>query len=809
MEDTSPKPPTVAVQSAPERVAIVPLRNSVLLPMSVVPINVGRPRSVRLVEALFGDKDAVVGVVAQKNPDIVEPTFEDLYEIGTLARVVKVIRLGAANYSVVLNGLGRFRVRHPAGYEPYMQADIERLQTIETTGTTLEELGRDLRSKTRQMIALLPELPKDTAGILDNVMDPGALADLIAANFPIEHASPLERQQVLESLDPIARVSFVRELVDRQLRLLRAKDELSGELHEELTRSQREYVLRQQVRTIMEELGEEEEENEVDELRDRVIEAELPKEPNDVARKQLSRMRSMQGQSAEYNVTRNYVEWLVDLPWSRTTPDLFDVARVRQCLDEDHHGLEQVKKRIIEYSAIRQLRRDKRGPILLFVGPPGVGKTSLGKSIARAMGRKYARIALGGVRDEAEIRGHRRTYVGSLPGRLIQSLKKAESKNPVLVLDEIEKMGADSRGDPTFALLEVLDPEQNTDFVDHYLGIPFDLSQVIFLATANSLSTIPDALLDRMEVIEVPGYTRAEKLEIARKFLVPKQLREHGLAIEQVQFVRPGLESMVDFYTREAGVRGLEREIAAICRDVAVRMAEGSTAGCTEVTPQHVESVLGIPRYELELAERKSVPGVATGLGVSGAGGDLLIVETTSMPGKGKISVTGSLRTIMQEAAATALSYARSRHDMLNLDADWIKKLDLHVHIPKGAYTRDGAGAGVTIFVAVASLLLNVPTRIDTAIAGELTLRGMVLPVVELKAKVLAAHRAGIRHLILPERNRADMEEIPETILSSLEIHYVTRVDEALRLSLAAPIDSGRNPPQSESSSEPSAASLA
>jgi ATP-dependent Lon protease len=492
----------------------------------------------------------------------------------------------------------------------------------------------------------------------------------------------------------------------------------------------------------------------------------------------------MQSQSAEYNVTRNYIEWLVDLPWSRSTPDQLDVKRVRQCLDEDHHGLETVKRRIVEYSAIRQLRTDKRGPILLFVGPPGVGKTSLGRSIARSMGRKYARIALGGVRDEAEIRGHRRTYVGALPGRIIQALKKAESKNPVLVLDEVEKMGTDARGDPTFALLEVLDPEQNSTFVDHYLGVPFDLSQVMFLATANSRSAIPPALMDRLEVIEVPGYTRAEKLSIAVDFLVPKQLREHGLTPELLDFSFEGLEAIVDHYTREAGVRSLEREIAAVCRDLAVRLAEGENVTIQHVGPAYVEKVLGTQRYRPELAERRNAPGVATGLGVGGAGGDILFIETTSMPGKGKIRVTGNLRAIMKEAAATAVSYARSRAGRLSVDPEWLKSIDLHVHIPRAAATRDAAAVGVTIFVAVMSLITGAPTRADVAVAGELTLRGAVLPIPDVKAKLLAAHRAGIKTVVLPERNRGDLEDVPSNILDTLQVHFIRRVEEALPLCL-------------------------
>jgi ATP-dependent Lon protease len=752
--------------------------------MSVVPINVGRPRSVRLVEELSGEERAIVGVVTQRSLDTVEPTFEDLHAVGTLARVVKVIRLGQSSYSVVLNGIGRFRIVEPAGLEPYMQATVERLREVKPVDTTIDELGQRLRDQTREMLSLLPGLPKETASILDNVHEPGALADLIASNFPEDLTRVGERQQILEALDVRERLDLVLGIVTRQLKVLKVRDEIAGQIREEMSRSQREYVLREQMRTILDELGESGEEDELDELRVKIARAEPPEEAVQAARKQLSRLRSMQTQSAEYNVARTYVEWIADLPWNRTSPDELDVKRVRQCLDEDHHGLEIVKRRIVEYSAIRQLRTDKRGPILLFVGPPGVGKTSLGRSIARAMGRRYGRISLGGVRDEAEIRGHRRTYVGALPGRIIQALKKTGTKNPVLVLDEIDKMGTDMRGDPASALLEVLDPEQNSTFVDHYIDLPFDLSQVMFLATANDRGGIPAALKDRMEIIEVSGYTRSEKINIAEQFLVLKQLRDHGLTEEQLEFTHEGIESIVDFYTREAGVRSLERELASICRHGAVQLAEGKQLAGTRVTSEYVEEVLGQQRFKLEMAERKLTPGVATGLLVGGAGGDVLFVEATRMPGKGKIRVTGNLRNVMKESAATAVSYVRSRADRLHLDPEWLKSIDLHLHVPKARASRDAAGAGVTMFAAVASLLLNVPTKPDVAITGELTLRGRILPIGDVKAKIMAAHRAGIKVILLPEGNRRDLEEVPQEVLHDLEVHFVQRVDEVLPLTL-------------------------
>ncbi len=768
-------------------VTILPLRNAVLFPMSVVPINVGRPRSVRVVEELVGQERALVGVVTQKSPETVEPTFDDLHEIGTLARVVKVIRLGPGNYSVVLNGLSRFRICRAVGLEPYMRAEVERLRDLKVGDDTLTELGQSLREQTRQMLSLLPDLPKETAGILDNVKEPGALADLIASNFPDEHASIEDRQRVLEAIDPRERARLVLEVVERQLGVLHTKDRIAAQIREEMTRSQHDYVLRQQMRTILDELGEAGDQDEVDALRDKIARAELPPEAEQAARRQLSRLRSMQAQSAEYNVARNYVEWLSELPWARSTPDHVNVREVRRCLDEDHHGLERVKRRVVEFSAIRQLRNDKRGPILLFVGPPGVGKTSLGRSIARAMGRRYGRISLGGVRDEAEIRGHRRTYVGALPGRIIQALRKVGTKNPVLVLDEVDKMGSDVRGDPAAALLEALDPEQNGTFVDHYIDLPFDLSQVLFIATANDRDEIPEALEDRLEVVEVPGYTRSEKLAIAEQFLVPKQLREHGLTEDQIAFNRDGLETIVDHYTREAGVRGLEREIGAVCRNIAVRLAEGASIEGERATREYVGNVLGTRRYRPEIAERKLSPGVATGLGASSTGGELLFIEATRMPGKGKIHFTGSLRPIMKESATTAVSYVRSRSDRLLLDPEWLKSVDLHLHVPRAGSARDGAGLGVPMFASVASLLLEIPTRAEVAAMGELTLRGNVLAVSNVKDKVLAAHRAGLREIVLPAKNERDVDEVPAEVRDELALRYVSHADEVLQWILERP----------------------
>jgi ATP-dependent Lon protease len=769
---------------------MLPLRNSVLFPASVVPINVGRPRSVRLVQELLGQERSFVGVFSQREAAVSEPTFEDLYSIGTIARVVKVIRLGPANYSVVLNGLGRIRLLESGAREPFMRGRVERVKDQRSQGVELDALTATLRESTREVLALMPNLPRETAAILDQVRDPSALADLIAANMPPSQATVAQKQEVLEALESRQRVKRVLALVGPQLEELR-KTEGEKPVPLEKTeedRSAREEMLRQQMSNIREQLGEDEDEDELERLWHRVNMAKPPREALDAARKQLRRLKIMSPQSSEYNVTRNYVEWISDLPWSKTTGDDFDMDQVRRCLDEDHHGLAKVKKRIVEFAAVRQLRRDMKGPILLFVGPPGVGKTSLGRSIARATNRAYERIALGGVRDEAEIRGHRRTYVSALPGRIVRAMKKAGTRNPVLVLDEIEKMGADLRGDPGAALLEVLDPAQNSTFRDHYMDLPFDLSQVMFLATANSLRGISPPLLDRMEVIHVPGYTRGDKLAIAKDFLVPKQLVSHGITSEQLEFSHEGLERVVDAYTREAGVRNLERQIGALCRAAVVRLVAGNS-DYAEVTPGYVEEVLGAAKHRPETVETTLRPGVATGLASTPNGGMLMFVEASKMPGKGRIRLTGNMRNVMKESAATAVSYVRSKSDLLHLDPEWIKHIDLHLHIPQHGTPKDGPSAGIAMFAAVASLILDCPLRPDIAMAGEISLRGRVLKVHDLAPKLLAAHHAGIRHVMIPERNKSDLADIPENIRAQLNIRLVASMDEVLPIALQAPSD--------------------
>jgi len=770
-------------QERTEVLPILPLRNSVLFPASVVPINVGRPRSVRLIEEALHTDRPVIGIVTQRLAETEDPQWNDLYAIGTAARILKVIKLGTANYSVVLQGLSRFLVDAPVQQEPYLRARVRRLSERTARDVETDALAINLKETARQVIELQlqPNLPKEASGMLDNITDPGALADLVASNLAV---ATEEKQRVLEALEVKPRLRLCLQLLTRQLEVLKVKREISSMVQEEMGKNQREYALRQQMRAIKEELGElEGEEDDLDVLRERINALQLPPEPEKVARKQLSRLAGMQPASAEFTVTRAYLDWILDLPWKATTPDKIDIAAVRRVLDEDHYDLDTVKTRIVEYIAVRKLKEDKKGPILCFIGPPGVGKTSLGRSIARALERKFVRASLGGVRDEAEIRGHRRTYVGSLPGRIIQALKKVGTRNPVFLLDEIEKMGKDLRGDPASALLEVLDPEQNHAFVDHYLELPFDLSQVMFLATANGAETIPPALYDRLEVIEIPGYTRHDKRRISHEHLVPKQLAEHGISAEKLDFAPSGVDVIIDSYTREAGVRSLEREIAAVCRAVAVRIASGEDVHQI-ADDEYVRQVLGPERFTPEMAERVPEVGIASGLSSTMHGGTLMFVEAKKMPGRGRLHLTGSLGSIMKESAETALAFVRSRAVALGLAEDFLKSIDIHLHMPGGGAARDSASVGVTMFTALASLLVNAPIDPTIAMAGELTLRGTVLPITGIKEKVLAAHRAGIRRVILPKRNERDVLEVAEDVRREVEVILVSRVDEILPLVL-------------------------
>jgi len=773
--------PDTSLRSLP----ILALRNSVLFPASVVPVNVGRARSVRLIEEAFGQERPTIGVLAQRDAEEEDPGFERLYAVGTLARVLKVIRLSSGHYSVVLQGIARMRLVQPVGREPCLRARVERLPEHLHRDEEIDALTVHLRELARALLKSLPSPPREMGVVLDNVQEPGALADLVASHLPV----PTDRkQQIIETLDVRARLRAVLELIKRQQEIHRVKQEVASMVEEEMSKSQRELLLRQQLRAIRRELGETgSEDDELDELRERLSRARPPTEAEKAGRRELSRMSSMSASSAEYQVAFNYVEWLCDLPWSKSTPDRLDVAEVRRVLDEDHHGLDEPKKRIVEYVAVRKLRSSKKSPILCFVGPPGVGKTSLGRSIARATGREFQRIALGGVQDEAEIRGHRRTYVGALPGRIVAGLKKAGTNNPVFVLDEVDKMSSDFSGDPASALLEALDPEQNNAFVDHYLNVPVDLSQIMFIATANRKDTIPRPLLDRMEVIDIPGYTRDDKFAIAQSFLIPRQLSDHGLTPDHIEFSNEALERLVNEYTAEAGVRHLAQQVAAICRAVAVRVASGDTQHI-DADGKFVESVLGPPKHELDIAEKTPALGIATTLTWTPSGGEIMVVESTQMPGRGEVQLTGKMGDVLKESAAAAFSYIRARAGLFQLQENFLNRIDIHVHLPKGAVPKDGPAMGLSIFLSLLSTLRGVALRPDVAVTGEITLRGKVLRVDGLKQKCLAAHRAGVKDVVLPRANEPDLDEVPERIRQDLRIHFVAKVDEVLDLAFVEPI---------------------
>jgi ATP-dependent Lon protease len=770
----------------PDQLPILPLRNSVLFPGSIIPIDVGRRKSVRLVEDAIAKERPVIGILTQKDARTEDPQSADLYTVGCAARILKVIKLAKDNFSVILQGVSRFEVTGFDGAEPFLSARVRPVPDPAATDVELDALVMNLKDIAKRVVKLMPELPKEAGALVDSVTEAGHLADLITSNLELEVG---EKQDVLETFDLKTRTRKVLQFLSRQLEVLKVRERINTQVQEEMGRNQREYVLRQQLKAIKEELGElDDGGGDLDEFGEKITKAKMPEEAEKVARKQLDRLKGMQPSSAEYTVTRTYLEWLVELPWSISTEDHIELKEVKRCLDEDHYDLEKVKKRIVEYMAVRKLKNDKKGPILCLAGPPGVGKTSLGRSVARAIGRKFGRISLGGVRDEAEIRGHRRTYVGSLPGRIIQGIKKAGTNNPVFVLDEIDKLGHDFRGDPASALLEVLDPEQNSTFSDHYLEVVFDLSKVMFIATANQLDPIPWALRDRLEIIELPGYTRQEKKMIARSFLVPKQLEEHGLKAEACEITDDAIYSVIDSYTREAGVRNLERELGGVCRAVAVKVAEGNAKEHEVIDAKVVEDVLGPNKYVSEVADRTSEPGVATGLAWTAVGGDILFIEATKMPGKGKLTLTGQLGDVMKESVTAALSFVRSRAPQLGLDAgNFLENVDLHVHVPAGATPKDGPSAGITMYTALVSLLTGVHVRPDVAMTGEITLRGNVLQIGGVKEKLLAAHRAGIRRVIIPDRNVKDLIDVPDEVKKEMEILPVKRMDEVLAIALKDP----------------------
>src|SRR5688572_4470488 len=765
-----------------DELPVLPIRNAVLFPGAVAPFDVGREKSVALVEDVHNLQSPVIAIFAQRDPSTDDPSSDDLYPVGCAARVLKALKHSSGNYSLILQGLTRIRLDQLTATSPYMRAKIARVETAGSEDVEAEALAMSLRDVAKQVIQLMPELPREAGSLIDSIQAPGALADLVAANLdaPVE-----EKAQLIETLEVKERIRKVLRLLTRQLEILKMRERINSQIKEEMGKNQREYVLRQQLKAIKEELGEDDgDQGDLDGIEERIAKATLPSEAETVAKKQLKRLRSMQVGSAEYTVVRTYLDWILDLPWTNSTPDNLEIAEVRRVLDEDHYGLDKVKKRIVEYLAVRKLKKDKKGPILCLIGPPGVGKTSLGRSIARSLGRKFVRISLGGVHDEAAIRGHRRTYVGALPGQIIQGMKKASTINPVFMMDEVDKIGHDFRGDPSAALLEVLDPEQNNSFADHYLEIPYDLSHVMFVATANVSDPIPPPLRDRMEILEIPGYTRREKLAIARQHLLPKQLGEHGLTTEQLEITDRALEEIIDHYTREAGVRSLERQIAGVIRGVAVKVAEGEIQKRRVDNEDDLHEFLGAAKYTSEVAERTAESGVATGLAWTSVGGEILFIEATKMYGTGKLQLTGQLGDVMKESAQAALSFVRSNAPQYGVAKDFLEKSDLHIHIPAGAMPKDGPSAGVTMFTALVSLLTGIKVRHDVAMTGEITLRGRVLPIGGLKEKVLAAHRAGIKRIIVPERNRADLEEVPKEVVDELQFFFVNRMEQVLEAAL-------------------------
>ncbi len=778
-----------------DELPVLPIRNAVLFPGAVAPFDVGREKSVALVEDVDNLSGPVIAIFAQRDPSTDDPSAEELYPVGCAARVLKALKHSSGNYSLILQGLVRIRLDSVLTNTPYMKAKVRRLEEPATEDVEAEALAMSLRDIAKQVIQLMPELPREAGSLIDSIQAPGPLADLVAGNLdaPVE-----EKAQLIETLDVKERIRKVLRLLTRQLEILKMRERINSQIKEEMGKNQREYVLRQQLKAIKEELGEDDgDQGDLDGLEDRIAKANLPTEAETVAKKQLKRLRTMQVGSAEYTVVRTYLDWILDIPWTNSTQDNLDIASVRKVLDEDHYGLEKVKKRILEYLAVRKLKQDKKGPILCLLGPPGVGKTSLGRSIARALGRKFHRVSLGGVHDEAAIRGHRRTYVGALPGQIIQGMKKSGTINPVFMMDEVDKIGHDFRGDPSAALLEVLDPEQNNTFADHYLEIPYDLSHVMFVATANVSDPIPPPLRDRMEILEIPGYTRREKLAIARQHLLPKQLSEHGLTTEQLEITDRALEEIIDHYTREAGVRSLERQIASVIRGVAVKVAEGDTVKRRVDNEDDLHEFLGAAKFTSEVAERTAETGVATGLAWTSVGGEILFIEATKMFGTGKLTLTGQLGEVMKESAQAALSFVRSNAHNYGIAKDFLEKSDLHIHIPAGAMPKDGPSAGVTMFTALVSLLTGIKVRHDVAMTGEITLRGRVLTIGGLKEKVLAAHRAGIRRIIVPERNRPDLEEVPKEVIDELQFFFVNRMEQVLEAALERmPEPSVEEPPK-------------
>jgi ATP-dependent Lon protease len=755
---------------------ILPLRESVVFPASVTPLAIGQERSIRLVDEAV-DNDLTIALVTSKSPEEESDEAEDLYQVGTSAVVHKMMRVPDGTLRILVQGLDRVRLESIERTEPYLTGLFTPIPDVVTREKEAEALARSVEALFGRIISIAPYLPEELLLAAANAETPSSLANLIAATIRLK---TVEKQDLLETVDVEERLRKLTAILSRELEVFELGTKIQSQVQEEMDKTQREYFLRQQLKAIQEELGEtDEQQAEIAELRSQVEEASLPEEADKQARRELDRLSKLPPAAAEYGVIRTYLEWILSLPWNETTEDHLDLKAARKILDEDHYDLEKVKERIVEHLAVQKLTNKLSGPILAFVGPPGVGKTSLGQSIARALGRKFVRVSVGGVRDEAEIRGHRRTYVGAMPGTIIRALRDADSKNPVFMIDEIDKMGSDWRGDPSSAMLEVLDPAQNSTFRDHYLDLAFDLSQVLFITTANQLETIPPPLLDRMEVIRVAGYTEDEKVGIARRYLVPKQLEAHGLEPKRVTISENALRLLVREYTREAGVRNLDREIAALCRKAAREIAEGKRKGA-RIDEAKVRSWLGKRRFSAEVRKRTSDPGVATGLAVTPVGGDVLFVEATAMPGSGKLTVTGQIGDVMRESSQAALSWVRGHADTLGLGSDWFAERDVHIHVPAGAVPKDGPSAGTAMATALASLATGVPVSEEVAMTGEITLTGQVLPIGGVKEKVLAAERAGIGTVILPKENEADLDDLPSDVRSSMRFVLADTIDDVL-----------------------------
>jgi len=783
-EEDSPADAQLQEQELPSSMPLLPVRDVVVFPYMILPLFVARENSVAAVEAAMAE-DQHVFLAAQHDQNVEHPLAEELYEVGTVGVIMRQLKMPDGRLKVLVQGLARARVADWEQEQPYFRVGLETLAdpAEEEPTPESEALMRSARDASEKILALRGLLTSDVQAILGSVDEPGRLADLVASNMRLESKVA---QAILEEPDPLARLQKVHEHLGTELEVSTLQAKIQSEAQEEMSRGQREYYLREQLRAIRRELGDENDRaRELGQLRQGLEKKRLPSEVRSEALKQLGRMEQMQPESAEASIIRAYLDWILELPWSSGTRDRLDVKKAAAILDEDHYDLVKVKERILEYLAVRKLNPQMKGPILCFIGPPGVGKTSLGRSIARALGRKFVRISLGGVRDEAEIRGHRRTYIGALPGRIIQGLKTAGANNPVFMIDEVDKVGSDYRGDPTSALLEVLDPEQNHAFSDHYLNLPFDLSKVMFITTANVEETIPDALWDRMEVIELSGYTEEDKATIAQDFLIPRQIKENGLKAPRISLSPAALLEIIRSHTREAGLRNLEREIGSVCRKVARKVAEGDK-GPFKVTAQNLHRYLGVPKFLPEEERGEGEVGVATGLAWTAAGGEVLRVEVSAVDGKGNLTITGSLGEVMRESAQAALSYARGRAKELGLKKGWYDEMDLHVHVPSGAIPKDGPSAGVTLVTAIISALTGVPVREDVALTGEATLTGKVLPVGGLKEKALAAQRSGLARMLVPEKNQKELSEIPAKVRRKLKITTVGHMDQLLPLVLAS-----------------------